>query len=248
MKRIPRFDPRLAAGVSLAWAAVASAQAGGSPAQVVKPTTCAAVSFEGDVTAGQAFRKVFAPGLEFFIEPLPSGWIVRVLAVKDGHEVRGPHDWAEVATPPYRSPNPLLISTDWAFRAQDAGAWNPREFHYAGNQKAFARLSGLEDRVVVGNVPAESELLTAVMQQPTGSLELLDVKLVPGTRDQAKMAAAVASHWEQTPHEVTQGQAASALGKLMALRFRVTVELPAGVKGLPGETLERISCAVRPTA
>ena len=41
------------------------------------------------------------------------------------------HDYAELATPPYESVSPLLLSTDFSFRAQDAVAWNPRRFRYA---------------------------------------------------------------------------------------------------------------------
>ncbi|MFC6644706.1 hypothetical protein ACFQBQ_03685 [Granulicella cerasi] len=92
------------------------------PVKAVPEGACSAVTVQGEVGSGEAFRQEFTPGLELFVEPLKSGWIVRVLEMRQGHEVREPHDWAEVATPPYRSVSPLLISTDWAFRAQDAGA------------------------------------------------------------------------------------------------------------------------------
>ncbi|MDE1162428.1 MAG: hypothetical protein PW792_10865 [Acidobacteriaceae bacterium] len=213
-----------------------------------RSAVCTAVTFSGEVRAGEAFRRQFAAGQEFFLEPLASGWIVRVLEMRGGREVRESHDWAEVATPPYRSVSPLLISTDWAFRAQDAGAWNPREFRYAANRKVFEQMAGLEGRVVKNDNSAIGALSSLVVAQPEARLELTNVELVPGVADQAQMAATVASHWEATPHEVVQGAAAGTpLGKLMAIRFKVRMVLPAGVEILPGMTSERFSCSLRPT-
>ena len=82
---------------------------------------------------------MFTPGLKFLLEPIASGWIVRVLAAAGRGE---PHDYAELATPPYRSVTPLAISTDFSFRAQDAVGWNPRRFRYAANAAAFAKTGG----------------------------------------------------------------------------------------------------------
>jgi len=209
---------------------------------------CKAAVLEGEVRAGESFRKVFAPGYEFFLEPLRSGWLVRVLEVRSGVERREAHDLAEVATPPYRSVSPLLISTDWAFRAQDAAAWNPREFRWAADRTSFLRLAEDEERIAKGSdAAAEQDLARRVMQQPEGTLRLLDVALVPGTHDQSRMAAAVASHLATTPHEVVQGVTPSALGELRRIRFRVELHLGAGM-GVAKDVAEReISCSVQPT-
>jgi len=216
-------------------------------AKPVAKQDCRAVQFEGQVKAGEAFRMTFASGLEFFLEPLKSGWIVRVMEVRGGQEVRGPHDYAEVATPPYRSVSPLLISTDWAFRAQDAAGWNPREFRYARDARTFAQLSGLYDGVMRNEPKASAEAAGLVMSQPEGSLKLLDVRMVPGTRDQAKMAAAVASHFEETQHEVLQGEQPTPLGRLAEIRFRVMLDLPEGAAAAPGVKVQHFSCKLRPT-
>ena len=208
---------------------------------------CRAVSFEGSVKAGEAYRKRFAGGMEFFLEPLKSGWIVRVLAMRGAQELREPHDYAEVATPPYRSVSPLLISTDWAFRAQDAAGWNPREFRYARDAKMFSQLSGLYDGVLWNDAKASSEAAGLVMSQPEGRLKLLDVVMVPGTQDQARMAAAVASHFEGTQHEVLQGEKPTPLGRLAEIRFSVTLDLPGGAVVAPGVSLQHFSCKLRPT-
>lgn len=215
--------------------------------RAAKDEVCRAAVFDGEVKAGEAYRKVFAPGLELFLEPLPSGWIARVLEVHDGHEVREAHDWAEVATPPYRSVSPLLVSTDWAFRAQDAAGWNPRTFRYAKDRAAFAALGRLEDRVVANDRSAEGEAAAMVVRQPEGELELLDVVLAPGTHDQSRMASAVAQHFAGTPHEVVQGEQPTALGRLVQIRFRVRMDLPVGMAAAPGIAVQRFSCSLRPT-
>ncbi|MDE1156255.1 MAG: hypothetical protein PW735_11080 [Acidobacteriaceae bacterium] len=212
-----------------------------------KTESCTAAVLEGEVRAGQSFRKEFAPGRELFLEALPSGWIIRVLELRNGHELRGAHDWAEVATPPFQSVSPLLISTDWAFRAQDAGAWNPRSFRYARDESAFTALAALEARVLANDGAAAVQLGSLVPEQLAGSLRILDVELVPGLRDQAAMATSVASHWEETPHEVVQGATPSALGRLTRLRFRATLDLASGTSAVPGVKVQRFSCTLRPT-
>src|SRR5471030_2820237 len=80
---------------------------GAAQAKQVK-ADCRRVVIEGDVKAGQGFEREFAPGLKFLQQPLPqgSGWIVRVLPVGQGWSG---HDFAELATPPYRSVTPLAV-------------------------------------------------------------------------------------------------------------------------------------------
>ena len=233
----------------VALAAVLSCGAGLAEAQksAGKGEVCRAAVIDGEVKAGEAFRKEFSPGLEFFLEPLPSGWIARVLEVRGGREVRESHDWAEVATPPYRSVSPLLLSTDWAFRSQDAAGWNPRTFRYAATGAAFHALSRLEDRVLANDARAGGEAAALVMRQPEGEMELLDVALVPGTRDQSRMAAGVAQHFAGTPHEVVQGAQPTALGHLERVRFRVRLDLPKGTPASAGIEVQPFLCSLRPT-
>jgi hypothetical protein len=153
---------------------------------------CKEVEFEADVKAGQAVDVVFAAGLRFLLEPLASGWIVRVLAA---NEPRGPHDYAELATPPYTSVSPLLLSTDWSFRAQDAVGWNPRRFRYAANKPVFEELAALYPKVMAGDGKSSSRAAALVSQQPEGVIEILDAQLAPGLANQARMAAPVAGHF-----------------------------------------------------
>lgn len=207
---------------------------------------CRQAVFEGDVKAGQGFEKEFAPGLKFLLEPLPqgTGWIVRVVPVG---QPRGMHDYAELATPPYHSVTPLAVSTDFAFRAQDAVGWNPRRFRYAQDAAAARRLEALYAGVVANNSAAGGQAAELATAQPEGVLQILNVVMVPGTANQWQMAAAVALHFENTPHEVEQGAKPSVLGKLDELEFRVKLELAPGVRAAKGVDEEKIPCAVRPT-
>jgi hypothetical protein len=223
-------------------AVLVEAQAGKS-SKVQK--ACERAIFEGDVRAGEGFEKVFTKGLKFYLEPLRSGWIVRVLAVDEPREA---HDYAELATPPYRSVSPLLIGTDWSFRAQDAVGWNPRRFRYAGSRADFRELAGLYDGVMRNNAASSSKAAALVSEQPEGVLQILDARIVPGLADQARMAAAVASHFGTTPHTVDQSVLPTPLGAVQELRFRVELDLLPGSIVTKGLTEEKIVCPVRPTS
>ena len=205
---------------------------------------CARAVLEGEVAAGQSFERVFRPGLSFKLEAIASGWIVRVLPVGAPRDL---HDYAELATPPYQSVSPLSISTDFSFRAQDAAGWNPRRFHYAESAAVFTRMQQAYGPAMNGNAGASVELASLAATQPDAEFTLLDTRLVPGVADQVSMAAAVASHFSTTPHEIEQGNGREKLGRLTALRFRVSLAVPAAQRPLPGVQLDLRSCAIHPT-
>jgi hypothetical protein len=183
---------------------------------------CPSLTFEGEVQAGKSFRHALGAQQSFLLESIASGWIVRVLPSSG---VRGPHDFAELATPPYRSPNPLLISTDFSFRAQDAVAWNPREFHFFTTAQQMAVATKAYDATVrEPNRPAAGAALFPLLAEAcTASLQILDARIAGGSADQALMAATVASHFSQTAHTVDTTAPASKLGRVLWMRFRVTV-------------------------
>jgi len=203
--------------------------------------SCRRVILEGDVKAGESFQRRFTKDLDFVLEALPSGWIVRVLPVG---VPRGEHDYAELATPPYKSVTPLAVSTDFAFRAQDAIAWNPRRFGYATDAAAARRLAELYPAVLSNDPKATSEAAMLTLRQPKAELEIVGAALVPGTANQWRMAAAVASHLETTPHEVVRGEQPTLLGRLAELHFRVRLELAPGLEPAAGLTVEKIPCSV----
>jgi hypothetical protein len=226
---------------------VAMLQGGGTgwAASGGRTATCARAVVEGEVGAGQGFVKVFANGLEVMLEPLESGWILRVLPVG---VPRTEHDYAELASPPYRSVSPLLISTDFSFRAQDAVAWNPRHFRFAVDKAMFAEMSAAYEEYrskPVLSAAAMNRLAELVGRAPEGMIQILDAHLVPGTGDQAKMAAAVASHFNTTAHSLEQpanGQG-TPLGKITWIRFRISLELPEEFRVDRGVVVEQQGCS-----
>lgn len=205
---------------------------------------CLQEVFEGEVRAGHSLERPIGGGLKVMFESAASGWIVRVLPANGSRPM---HDYAELATPPYQSVNPLLLSTDFSFRAQDAVGWNPRRFRFAPDADAYARLLKAYQAYQATKPPsavAQGELVKAVGQMPEGSVEILDAALVPGTADQTRAAAAVAAHFLSTAHNLDQPRdgKATPLGKIDWVRFRLRLEVPIGFRTAPGDHLERNVC------
>jgi hypothetical protein len=204
---------------------------------------CRVAVIEGEVTEGKGFERVLGGGLKVGLEPVGDGWAVRVVPANGP---RGAHDYAELATPPYRSVNPLLVTTDFGFRAQDAVGWNPRRFRYAGNAQTFAGMERVYGRLTAASVPGpgvETELAGLVGAAPEGTLEILDARLVPGSADQSAGAAVVASHFQTTAHQVDAAAGSTPLGRLEWMRFRLRMDLPRGSVAAPGVKTEARACA-----
>jgi hypothetical protein len=203
----------------------------GEAAPPDRPATCKRAVIEGELHAGEAFSQPIGGGLKVFFQPIASGWILRVVPLTGP---MGEHDYAELATPPYQSVTPLSISTDFAFRAQDAVGWNPRRFRFATSAANFHKLEQMYTRLIAaGTAPQpalESELAGAIAQTSEGTLTIVDSKLVPGTADQWAAAAAVASHFSTTAHTLVQEPDGhtSPLGRLVWLRFRLELDVPNG--------------------
>ena len=206
---------------------------------------CRRVALEGSVEAGKPFRQPIFSGLDLAFVPLSAGWRLELIPV--GVPVTQGEDFAGVATPPYRSVSPLLLSTDFGFRAQDVIGWNPRRFHFAASKEVFKDLNGKVTRMERGALaPAEMGVLAQLAsRQPEGTLEILDARLVPGIADQTPAAATVATHFLTTAHQIDlpPGQPPSARGRVTALRFRVTLDLPDGLR--PGRGLRAGSVPCR---
>ena len=206
--------------------------------------TCIRGVLAGEVQAGEEFVRPMGNGLEVMLEPLASGWILRVLPVGGARPGR---DYADLATPPYQSVSPLLISTDYSFRAQDAVGWNPREFRFAADVRSFGQLFEVYGEYRKSAIPSEdvkSRLAELVSRAPQATLEILDAHLVPGMADQARAATMVASHFGSTAHRVEQPAdgKATPLGKVTWMRFRISLELPAGFRADKGVRMERSGC------
>ena len=203
---------------------------------------------EGEAQAGRAFERPIGNGLKILLEPIASGWVLRVVPAQGP---RGAHDYAELATPPYQSVSPLLISTDFSFRAQDALAWNPRHFRFAADGVSFAELSSAYDqfqRLAKAGPSAAAEarlaelsLATLVSRAPEAELTILDARLVQGTGNQAQAAAFVALHPNSSARQVDQpsGGIATPLGHLNWVRFRIRLDLPQSFRADRALRIER---------
>jgi hypothetical protein len=195
---------------------------------------------QGEVSFGQGFERAIGGGLEVWLQPIASGWILRVIPEK---RPRDGWDYAEVATPPYNAVTPLSISTDFGFRAQDAIGWNPRRFRFAPDEASYGHMRELEKRLGAGGTAQspelEREMAGLVAGAPGGVFRIVDARLVPGTGNQWRMAAAVSSHFSTTAHTLEQpaGGAAEPLGKLLWMRFAIELNLPPSFR--PDASLQR---------
>ena len=192
---------------------------------------CPQVAMEGAVAAGQSFRKTFGRGLEFVLEARPNGWIARVLPVA---ESRSREDFAEVATPPFQSINPLLLTTEYGFRAQDIVGWNPRSFHFVARVADFGEAQLAYRAATSSRHPTaeqDAAVTHVVMKALEGQLRILDAVMTPGTGDQSRAAGLVSTHLDTTAYTVSPpaNGVADRLGKVVSMRFRVTLSAPGRV-------------------
>ena len=204
---------------------------------------CQAAMLTGEVYAGRAYRATIGGSLAMELDPIASGWILRVGPISGSWEE---HDYAELATPPYHSVTPLSISTDFSFRAQDAIGWNPREFRFATDQASFQRLLSLYRRLPPPGAPVNPEverrLAGLLVTTARGRMRILDAKLVAGSADQWKTAAAVALHFSSTAHTLDMTGESSALGKIEYLRFQIELDLPNTFPLEPALRKQKLPC------
>ncbi len=209
-----------------------------------RQTVCVRAVVEGEIQAGQRWSQPIGQGLQLMLEPLASGWILRVLPQAGA---RPAHDYAELATPPYQSVSPLLISTDFSFRAQDAVGWNPRRFRFAASAEDYRSLLKAYEAyrsTQAANAAAQTELVKLVGRMPQGMFEILDARLVPGTADQTSAAATVALHFTSTAHTLDMPATGkpTPLGRLNWVRFRISLDLPPAFRSDPRVQVQKRPC------
>lgn len=205
--------------------------------------TCRRVEFEGNITAGQQWQTPIGQGWVFRILPVStsnagySGWDL----VVDREPPAGYPDALLLATLPYNSVNEREIATTFGLRAQDAIGWNPRTFRFLTNvtefrqaQQWFQQLMAAERNgnrgapASTGAAELETRLLQLQSHASSGQFRILDARIVPGIADPQPFAQAWAQAASRTQHEIEQappGQPSSQ-GKLIAMRFAVTLWIP----------------------
>jgi hypothetical protein len=205
-------------------------------------TACVTAVSTGEAGMGKSFSRPIGGGLVLLFDPTPTGWVVRVLPSSGA---RPPHDYAELATPPYQSINPLLLTTDFNFRAQDVVGWNPRHFQFFAHAAQAATAQHAYDYYFAH--PNDAQAINRLAELPQsaalGTLTLLDAHLVPGTANQSPSVAALAANFSGTQHSLDQSPSGgSPSGRIDWLRFRIDLQLPAGFPVAAGWQVDRSRC------
>jgi hypothetical protein len=236
----------------MAWAAFLAVSGFLTPTKPLaapqKAARCRQATIDGELFAGKGLARPIGNRLVLYFQPIASGWILRVLPQAG---LQGEHDYAELATPPYQSVSPLSISTDFAFRAQDAVGWNPRRFRFATSELMFNRLEeayfSFEHAGATPAAALQVELANQIAHASEGTLTILDARLTPGTADPWRAAATVSSHFQSTAHILVQPPdgVATPLGKLLWLRFRISLDLPSAFRPEEGLKLMPYICGTR---
>jgi len=250
-------------GCSKAACAVLVVAAGFCHAAAPPRPVCVRLEIEGAVAAGQEWKTPLGEGWVFRVLPIAptsaaySGWDM----VVDRDPPSGYPDALLLATLPYNSINQREIGTTFDLRAQDAIGWNPRSFRFLSNpaefreaQQRFRQLTPADSAHGTNVNPGASKAAadTATMQRllhfesraSSGQLRILDARIVRGIADPKPFALNWALASSRTPHEIEPAAAgqASAQGKLLWMRFALTLWLPASWKAGRELRASRVLC------
>jgi hypothetical protein len=164
---------------------------------------------------------------------------------------RGPRA-AGGLTLPYNSINEREVGTTFGLRAQDAIGWNPRSFRFLKDpgdfreaRSIYLSLFGSQNVPTDGrSAAANARLLELEKAAASGEFRILDARIEPGIADPKPYAQAWALAGSRMQHEVetvSPGQE-SALGKLVWIRFSLTLWLPVHWSVPAGIPATRVSC------
>jgi hypothetical protein len=243
---------------SMAPAQSSTGPAGNHPRQ----DTCRKVELQGEVNRGQEWRAPIGQGWAFRVIPIAgtpiahtefSGWDLAI--DRDGIYP----DALLLATPPYGSLNQREIATTFGLRAQDAIAWQPREFHFLTSEKDLTQARELYRIVMADSAqarqttpsslsPSSSSSLLAIIgdrrRVSAGEFTVLDARLTAGVADPPPYATQWAAQLQQVPHTLVPSSGKpSPLGQLAWMRFRATLWLPTGWRLPPELHAESVKCA-----
>jgi len=140
---------------------LASAEAQSRPAH--KRINYQKIEFRGAVKAGEDFRRLFGPGLVFWLTPHPdgSGWTIEVCEVVESFCAT---DFVRLVSPPYRSYNDRYLDTSYGFTAAEAVKRSPREFRFVVSRDDYERAQWLYDYLSQSRPPGEAPLSEAELE------------------------------------------------------------------------------------
>lgn len=224
--------------------------------QVIAATAspCQRVILESQVSAGQQWQANLGQGWMFRILPIPAsasgytGWDL----VVDREPPAGYPDALLLATLPYNSINEREIGTTFGLRAQDSIGWNPRSFRFLTDPKDFREAQSIylflfrwpKDSTARRRSAAMARLLEMQKRASPGEFRILDARIVPGIADPKPYAQAWALAGSRMQHQVdpvAPGRE-SAQGKLIWMRFSITLWLPAHWRLPAGVAAVRAGC------
>ena len=173
------------------------------------------ISFSGEVTQGQTFRKSVGHGLDFVLTPSSmgggiTGWIIQV----------SPHgqtvdpectDFVWVVTPPYHFQNVRYLDTSYSTTAQEAMRVSAREFQFVLNCADFKTESRRVDLAIYPSTASKQEVDDAIAKLGSsplgkGRLWIKRYRITPGRKSEAGVDLG-AIHW---------------------IKFKVEIKIPAG--------------------
>ncbi|MGD0458665.1 MAG: hypothetical protein ABSC21_13090 [Terriglobia bacterium] len=171
------------------------------------------ITFSGEASEGQTFRKSIGNGLDFVLMP-SSGWSTGwTIEVSPQGKPSDPecNDFVWVVTPPYRFQNSRYLDTEYGIIAQEAVRRSPREFSFVMSCADFMMERRRVDRVLWPYTYSKQEVddaLAKLGESPLGKgrLWIEDSKITPG-------------------HE---SGSAEELGAIHWIKFRVEITFPAG--------------------
>lgn len=173
------------------------------------------LTFTGEVSEGQTFRKSIGQGLDFVLLPSSmgggiSGWTIMVSPqVKPSDPECTDFSW--VVTPPYHFQNMLYLDTSYGIAAQEAVRDSPREFSFVLNCADYETEGKRVDLAIYPSTASKQEVddaLAKLGSSPLGKgrLWIEDFKITPG-------------HGSATAED---------LGAIHWIKFKVEITFPAG--------------------
>jgi len=173
------------------------------------------VSFSGEVSQGQTFRKSIGHGLDFVLTPSSTedgttGWTIQVSP--QGQTV-DPEctDFVWVVTPPYHFQNVRYLDTSYSTTAQEAMRVSPREFQFVLNCADFKTESRRVDLAIYPSTASKQEVDDAMAKLGSsplgrGRLWIKRYRITPGRK----------------------AEAGADLGAIHWIEFKVEIRFPAG--------------------
>jgi hypothetical protein len=244
--------PACAAALILLYLALPMSRGATAPQHV-----CQRATIEGEVDAGQEWTVALDQDWVFRVVPIAasqigySGWDL----VVDRKPPAGYPDALLLATFPYDSINEREIGTTFGLRAQDAIGWNPRSFRFLTDpqqfrdgqrwfQQTMQPARGPNPDARSNGDGSMARLLALAKAASSGELRILDARIVPGVADPKPYAQGWAIASSRTQHEIQAappGQA-SAQGRLVWMRFALTLWLPPRWRLSAGVHASRLPC------